>query len=348
MTRILIVDPDPAVFDGLARLYRTRYALARAETLERGLTLVRQGHPEDHGPPGLVVLEHRLPDGMGLDLLRRIKATRPQLPVVMVTAYGSEAVCAAALKLGVRDYFIRPCDVHGIASSIDAILAACEAAGERRRSALTTGVVRLPAATEAARLELRAFRLRRAVELIQDQYWDSLSLRAVAREVGLGYFTLSRRFTQAMGITFRRYLLQFRITKAQDLLARSNRSVTDISQMVGFSDLPRFDKAFRELVGTSPSAYRVSQAARPPAPAPPQAEATPRSSPSRPASVDLPDRPSSETCDASLGRVLAQSAARTRTGPCAPPIEAADGPVRPAAGIARRLARPGSSAARAD
>jgi YesN/AraC family two-component response regulator len=261
LRRILIVDPDPAVFEGLARLYGTRYALTRAETLEQGLALVHQGHPGGGELPALVVLEHRLPDGIGLDLLRRIKTTRPQLPVVMVTAHGSEAVCAAALKLGVRDYFIRPCDIHGVASSIEGILAACQAASERRRSALASGVVRLQAATEAARLELQAFRLRRVVELIQDQYWDSLSLRAVAHEVGLGYFTLSRRFTQAMGITFRRYLLQFRITKAQDLLARSNRTVTDISQMVGFSDLPRFDKAFRELVGTSPSAYRVSQTA---------------------------------------------------------------------------------------
>lgn len=266
MARILIVDPDPALSEGLALHYPRRYALIRAGTQAQGLALLQDG------PLDLVVIEHRLPDGVGLDLLHRIKTTLPRLPVVMVTGYGSEAVCAAALKLGIRDYFIRPCDIHGIVASIDGILAARRAAGEPRRSALRPGAARLPAAVEAAGLELRALRLRRAVELIQDKYWDSLSLQAVAREVGLGYFTLSRRFTQAMGVTFRRYLLQFRITKAQDLLTRSNRSVTDISQMVGFSDLPRFDKAFRELVGTSPSAYRVSQATRPtptiPEPAP--------------------------------------------------------------------------------
>jgi two-component system response regulator YesN len=254
--RILIVDPDPAVSEALALHYPKLYTLIRAETQQQGLALLRSSHPD------LALIEHRLPDGVGLDLLRQIKTTLPQLPVVIFTACGSEVVCATALKLGVRDYFIKPCDVHNIVASIDRILLARVGVGERRQNALMPDLLRLePVAAETARLKPRALRLQRAVELVRNKYWDALSLNAVAREVGLSYFTLSRRFSQTMGVTFRRYLLQFRITKAQDLLSRSNCSVTDISQMVGFSDLPRFDKVFKEFVGTSPSAYR-SQATR--------------------------------------------------------------------------------------
>jgi CheY-like chemotaxis protein len=44
----------------------------------------------------LIVLEHRLPDGSGLDLLAVPKARRPEVPVIMATASSSEAICAAA------------------------------------------------------------------------------------------------------------------------------------------------------------------------------------------------------------------------------------------------------------
>src|SRR5262245_45823329 len=98
---VLVVDPDASA---AARL---RHALLAVEhdamvtavaRLESSLTALRR--------PNLtcVVTELDLPDRQGLDVLRLLRAARPELPVVVFTCAGSEDVAVAAMKLGAADY----------------------------------------------------------------------------------------------------------------------------------------------------------------------------------------------------------------------------------------------------
>ena len=55
----------------------------------------------------LAVLDHRLPDGSGLDLLERLRALDPTLPVLMMTGEGSELVAVEAFRRGASDYVVK-------------------------------------------------------------------------------------------------------------------------------------------------------------------------------------------------------------------------------------------------
>ncbi len=68
---------------------------------------------------------------------------------------------------------------------------------------------------------------------------------------------LSRRFKAVMGVTFRQYLLRVRLERAKVLLSTSSVSITEVAQVAGFRDLPRFDKLFRRYTGVPPSVYRA-------------------------------------------------------------------------------------------
>ena len=59
-----------------------------------------------------------LPDRSGLEVLIEIRSARPWLPVVMMTGYGSEALCASALRLGVRDYFPKPVNIGDLLDAV--------------------------------------------------------------------------------------------------------------------------------------------------------------------------------------------------------------------------------------
>ena len=98
--------------------------------------------------------------------------------------------------------------------------------------------------------------IEKAAVLIQQRYWEHLTLPALAREVGVSQYRLSRRFHEVMGVTLRAYLLQARLEKAKDLLATTREQITEVALAVGFSDLPRFDKLFKRYTGVTPSAYR--------------------------------------------------------------------------------------------
>ena len=111
--RILIVDDDP----DYARLVATLVeragfgAPATAETAAEGL---RQAADAE-----LVLLDHNLPDGEGLDLLPAFQALPAQPAVILVTANGDEALAARALRAGADDYLIKD---HGLAGLLPEVI----------------------------------------------------------------------------------------------------------------------------------------------------------------------------------------------------------------------------------
>ena len=104
--------------------------------------------------------------------------------------------------------------------------------------------------------------LRRARDLIDRDYAESLNLDAMAREAGYSRFHFARAFATAYGETPRAYLTRRRIERAKTLLRTANLSVTEICLLVGFASVGSFSARFRKLVGRSPSEYRDEAVAR--------------------------------------------------------------------------------------
>ena len=104
------------------------------------------------------------------------------------------------------------------------------------------------------------------MQFIHQRYWESISFSEAARHAGVSKFAFSRRFKALMRVSFRAYLQDVRVRKARELLLVPGYSITEIAQMLGFGDLPRFDKVFKRFEGISPSAYRslTAPANRPP------------------------------------------------------------------------------------
>ena len=256
MWNILLVDDDVKIHATLAHACAALARVLPVRTARRAAQFLNE-HPID-----LVILEQRLSDGSGLSLLGSIKAQQPRLPVIMGTAYGSERVCAAALKLGVRDYFIKPWVASEMVESIEAILATTRDRSETRRNVVAEQVgraVTLPSLNDGIEPAIRE-----AGQRIAEQRWDPDSFSCLARNLGLSKSALSRRFSQTFNISYRRLLQESRMARARELLRGSSLTISEIAQHVGFGDLPRFDKVFKAAVGTPPSLYRQQQQTRTP------------------------------------------------------------------------------------
>lgn len=103
--------------------------------------------------------------------------------------------------------------------------------------------------------------LRRARDHIDAHFPDELDLDRLARVAGVSKYHFARSFEAVYRETPIRYLTRRRIERAQDLLRSANLTITEICVLVGFSSLGSFSARFSELVGESPSAYRVRWAA---------------------------------------------------------------------------------------
>lgn len=99
--------------------------------------------------------------------------------------------------------------------------------------------------------------LRRARDLIDREYARSLDVPAMARAALMSPAHFSRQFRAAYGETPYGYLMTRRIERAQALLRRGDLSVTEVCMEVGCTSLGSFSSRFTELVGESPSAYRL-------------------------------------------------------------------------------------------
>ena len=99
-------------------------------------------------------------------------------------------------------------------------------------------------------------RILHATDLIRQNLGQRVTLDDVAAPLGISRFTLSHSFKVVMRVSFRQYLMHCRIEWARTLLEETEHSITDIALMVGFGDLPRFDKVFKGQMGLSPSDYR--------------------------------------------------------------------------------------------
>jgi DNA-binding NtrC family response regulator len=100
---ILVVDDEAEIREGLDVLLSSEdFRVTLAETGQAGLDRLEQN------PFDLLLLDVSLPDRSGIDLLREIRGRDPNLPVILITAYGSIDMARAAFKNGAHDYITKP------------------------------------------------------------------------------------------------------------------------------------------------------------------------------------------------------------------------------------------------
>ncbi len=106
MPSVLVIDDEPALARRLGRaLEESGHQVHTAECGADGVAAVAKHSPD------LVLLDLRLPDASGLDVLDRIVATDRNLPVVLMTAYGSVQDAVEAMRRGAADYLAKPIDL---------------------------------------------------------------------------------------------------------------------------------------------------------------------------------------------------------------------------------------------
>jgi LacI family transcriptional regulator len=95
-----------------------------------------------------------------------------------------------------------------------------------------------------------------AVRFIREHACDPCTVDDVLRHVPVGRRWLERQFTQRLGHSPHEQIIQVRMETARQLLRQSDLSVGDAAFRCGFSDVANFGRAFQQVVGTTPAAYR--------------------------------------------------------------------------------------------
>ena len=112
-TSLLIVDDDEPFLKRLSRAMERRgFQVETAGSVTAGKAIATGR------PPAYAVVDLRLEDGNGLDVVETIREKRPDARVVVLTGYGAIATAVAAVKLGATDYLSKPADANDITNAL--------------------------------------------------------------------------------------------------------------------------------------------------------------------------------------------------------------------------------------
>ncbi|PCH80278.1 MAG: two-component system response regulator [Hyphomicrobiales bacterium] len=111
--RLLIVDDDHIFLTRLARAMETRgFQVETAESVAEGKAKAT------HNPPHFAVVDMRLGDGNGLDVIEYLRRYAPDARSIMLTGYGNIATAVTAVKLGATDYLAKPADADDVFAAL--------------------------------------------------------------------------------------------------------------------------------------------------------------------------------------------------------------------------------------
>ena len=110
---LLIVDDDGPLRDRLARAMEKKgFKVTQAESVKQGISIAQ------NSPPAFAVVDLRLGDGSGLEVVKEIHKQNKDSRVVMLTGYGNIPTAVAAVKAGAIDYIPKPADADDVENAL--------------------------------------------------------------------------------------------------------------------------------------------------------------------------------------------------------------------------------------
>lgn len=236
MFKLVIIDDEYYTLEGMKRILDwEQYQISIVGTASNGmdgLSLIREKGAD------IVIVDIRM---NGMDGLSMIKALRDeQYPgkIIILSGYQRFDYAKSAIDLKVDKYLTKPINPAELEEVIVGLVSELQGVQE---SDISEGVPEL---------------LKHVLEEIDAHYTENIQLSGLAEQFYCSTAYLSKLFKKYIGMNYLDYIKKCRIEKAKEMLKKTDMSVDEIVEAVGWQSSRRFREAFRQLVGISPSEFR--------------------------------------------------------------------------------------------
>lgn len=212
--------------------------------------------------PRALCFDFDYPDRERLAAMQAVKQAHPSLPLIMFTIEHSEALAVWAFRVPVWNYLAKPVTMSEWEENLCALSKILPTDRRNGRRILRDGPP-VPRAIASERADDVHLALLPALSFVDQHFNTQFSCVRIAKLCGMTRFQFSRLFHAAFGMTFKDYLLRFRVAESCRLLRQPHACVTEVACATGFNDSSYFARIFRRYVGMLPSEY-VHATDRPP------------------------------------------------------------------------------------
>ena len=206
--------------------------------------------------PDLVISDIMMPLMDGVELARKIKTQTltAHIPIILLTAVGSEAKQLEGFKVGVNDYITKPFTFEILASRIKNLLSQQTLLQKRFQKQIEVN----PAEVTITPLD-ETF-LKQALGIVEGHMANpDFSVEELSRDMNMARATFYRKVLSLTGKTPIEFIRSIRLKRAAQLLQKSGMSVSEIAYEVGFNSPKNFSKLFKEEFKVLPSQYATKE-----------------------------------------------------------------------------------------
>ena len=231
----LVIDDDPNILEMCTHRFAAFSFIGASNQNEAASIL--QSKKMIH----FVLLDYRLGNENGFDLIQLIRKHRVIIPIIVLSAHSTKSVLVEAIQKKPDAFIEKPINFQLLEDTITELV--LKTHPEKK------GDYKIINAVESIKIDFNEY---------NSKTFDK-DLASYAQDHGVEYKTLSHQFKQHTGETFRQFILKKKLDIAKQLLRTSDISVIDIASRLGYWNPSSFMKIFKKQFNLTPDQYRTSK-----------------------------------------------------------------------------------------
>jgi len=243
LAKLLIVDDEDNIRTGIETYIRLNSkrigTIYTAENGTEALDTIFKYKPD------IMLIDVQMPYMDGLAVMKEAKTAGICPKTIILSGYDEFQYAQKAVRYGASDYLLKPCRPTEILSKLESLIEDADTQNEASPDINNKGNEK----------QTNRF-VENAVEYINENYMEDLTLTSVAEKVGVTSAYLSTLFSQTLDYGFIDYLNKVRIDRACNYLFNSQLKTYEVAYKVGFHDEKYFTKVFKKVTGVNPSQFR--------------------------------------------------------------------------------------------
>lgn len=259
---IIIADDDKIIRQGLRLIISKKLSsnftiVAEVSNGQEALDIIKTQQID------VLITDIKMPVMDGVTLIKEVAKLEVSTRTIVLSGFDEYNFVRESLKNGAVDYFLKPINREDFKELLLKINE--ELLSESQKGKLSSEHDSQRQDDNVTSIEVREGELGnskggriidRAKEYIENNYDKEISLTTVAEYVYLNSSYFSLLFKNETGKNFVDYLLEKRIDIAKKMLQKPEVKVYEVSKLVGYHEISSFNRAFKRIVGVSPSEYK--------------------------------------------------------------------------------------------
>ncbi|MEM6262039.1 MAG: response regulator [Bacteroidota bacterium] len=246
LPKLLIIEDNPDIATYLVSCLKDEYSILLAEDGQAGIDRALAKVPD------LIISDVMMPRKDGFEVCEFLKehTLTSHIPIVLLTARSDYSSRIEGLKRGADDYLPKPFEPEELQLRLRNLLEARKRLQARYQEGL-------PPTEAGSEFEQEDRFMTHLYDVLEAEYMNpEFNIPSLCRTMGMSRSSLHRKVTALTSRSITNIFKEFRIKKAQVLLAKTDKPISEIAYDVGFTNPSYFNRVYGQFYGSTPSDYR--------------------------------------------------------------------------------------------